>query len=260
MDHLEKEIGRPSQNVINAITHSNEKNKFAEKKPCGCVNKCPHTISNSDGELVIVVTRDSFNITATLPYCIWGTLYLNTNYGIVLQPYLPVGMTVANATNANGNMVFTYTQGGKVDTITVSVPVIGLISYLEILSNLKTNYMTSCFMTFECNASIDAPLYDNTVIYGMQALGLFIQKVGASGDRNTQLIIPKTRRQINNSVINIIEIYLRKEPIKPDTVWIHSIPFVASLQPPLSAPPMEYNFTIYIADRVNMNAKISDAT
>jgi hypothetical protein len=228
-------------------------NKDSEpKKGCGCVNKCPHTISNSVGEQVIVVTRDSFNIQLDLPFAIWGTLYLQSNFGQILQPYLPATVTfVSSVVNSAGNMVFTFTNGPETDTITVGVPGIGLISYNEMLNSLKTSYWKSCYMLFNCNARNTALFLDNSVILEIQSKGLFIQKVGAAGNKSAQLIIPKNRLGNNNSVSNIVEIYLRNEPIKPDSVWIHSFPYVNFGLGIVSN--LEYNYTVFITDTVDMN-------
>lgn len=256
VESLEIEYGQPDKTRINSLLRKGEIKKVP-KKGCGCINKCPHTISNSVGELVIVVTRQTYVLPVALPYCIWGTLYVNSNYGIVLQPYLPPGITLqSNTITPEGNMLFTYQNGGgDTDTILVSVPTIGLINYVEILSGLKTNYMRSCFMTFDCNSANDADTLDNSVILDIQSFGLFFQKVGGTGDKGAQLIIPKTRRQINNSVMNIIEIYLRNEPIKPETVWVHSMPYIVAI-PPALPKPQEYNFTVFITETVDINAKV----
>lgn len=225
-----------------------------KKEGCGCANKCPHTISNSVGEYVIKVVRQSYVLPFDLPYCIWGTLYVNSNYGVVLAPFLPAGITVSNSITATGDILFTFANGPDTDTILVSMPSFSLITYVEMLSGLKTNYMKSCFMTFDCNAANDPDILDNSLILQTQNLGLFLQSVGGTGDKRAQLIIPKSRRQINNSVMNIIEIYLRNEPIKPETVWIHSMPYYTIG----GAPPIklqEYNFTVYITETVDINRK-----
>lgn len=249
---MENEYGAGSKDNVRTLIDKGKKSE-QPKKNCGCINKCPHTISNSVGELVIVVTRKTFTLPVTLPYCIWGTLYAQTNFGVVVTPYIPVvvpAITGTSITTPQGNLQFIYTNGDTTDIIEVSVPGIGLISYLEILSGLKTNYFNTCFMTFDCNSKNDAITLDNSDILRIQSEGLFLQKVGGTGNKDAQLIIPKSRRQINNSIMNIIEIYLRNEPIKPETVWVHSIPFINVM----GYTNHEYNFTIYISDKVDMNA------
>lgn len=219
------------------------------KKHCKC--GCTHPISASVGELIIEITRNSFNIPDLLPYAMWGTLYANTNYGAVLQSYLPTGITVSSA-RIGGAVVFTYTSGILVDTITVTSPSIATISYLETIDNLKQNYMASCFMVFNCNSGNTPPFLDNSLIYTLQSGGLFLLKVSADRDKQQQLIIPTTRRQINNSIPNMIEIYLRSEPIKAETVWVHQFPYINQGETPV---PVMFQFTVFFSERVDMNAE-----
>ncbi len=224
-----------------------------KKKSSGC-GGCTHPISASVGELIIQVRRNSFNIHETLPYCIWGSIYAETNYGVILQPYLPTGVTVSN-TNSNGTVVFTYTKGILTDTITVGVTPLSPISYGEVLSNLKNNYMESCFMVYNCNSENNAPNFDNNNIFDLQSGGLFLITVGADGNKSVEVIVPNTRRQINNSVTNMIELYLRKAPIKPDTVWVHQFVYfsLGGGDPPPVTPPIENTFTVFFSDRVDLN-------
>ena len=222
----------------------------SKKKGCGGCCKCPHPISQSVGELVLIVTRSSFSINAALPYGIWGSIYSQaSSYGVVLQPYLPTGVTVTSA-NTNDGVLFTYTQGLAVDTIRVTVPTIGLISYLEVVNNLKTNYMSSCLAVFNCNAANNAPFLSNEQIYDLQSGGLYLQKVGATGDKSAELIIPTTRRQLNNSIPNVIEIYLRNTPIKAETVWVHQFPWVQPQEPPV---PLVFQWTVFFSERFDAN-------
>lgn len=242
---------------INKLLKEGE--KTAEpKKGCGCVTKCPHTISQSQGEHVITMVRESFFIQQPLPYPIWGQLYLQGNFQTILQQYLNLipgpPITVTQSINSAGNLVLTYTNGIETDTIVIGVPSIGLIAYSEILSGLKTNYWRSCYMLFNCNAGTITNTYDNAIIYGIQKLGLFLQAVGGTGNKDAQLIIPFNRQSINNSVINITEIYLRNEPIKPDSVWVHSFPWLDFAGMGLPNRPLEYNFTVFISEVVDMNA------
>jgi hypothetical protein len=81
-----------------------------------------------------------------------------------------------------------------------------------------------------------------------------MQGVGGTGNKNAQLIIPFSRTQINNSLVNITEIYLRNEPIKPESVWVHYLPWLDFVGMGLPNRPLEYNFTIFISEKVDMNA------
>ncbi|MGZ4038660.1 MAG: hypothetical protein ACXVPQ_12585, partial [Bacteroidia bacterium] len=60
-----------------------------------------------------------------------------------------------------------------------------------------------------------------------------------------------SRTQINNSVKNVIELYMRNEPVKAQTVWIHQFGWVdpATITP----AQIEYTYTVFISKLINMN-------
>jgi len=224
--------------------------KHDHKSPCGCSG---NEITRSQGELVITVQRTSFNINADLPYCIFGALYLNgNNFATVLQEYLPSGVTVVTS-QENQNLTFTYaSSGGGSDQIIVSVPDQGLINYLDILANLNTNYMRSNFLLFDCNAGDNPPLLADSQIRTLKKPGLFLKKIGGAGAKDTQIIIPGSRTQINNTLPNLVEIYLRNEPVKPDAVWVHKFAYTALSVP---ATRLLFNWTLFISERIDMNSE-----
>lgn len=223
------------------------KKKSLHKKPCGCGG---NEITKSKGELVITVIRSSFTLNMALPYCIWGSLYINTSFGVVLQEFLPPGITVTTNLDDFNNLRFIYTDGVNTDTITVGVPTIGLISYPEILSNLNTNYMRSNMVLFNCNADDNAPFLTNQQINNLQSAGLFLGITGGGGSRTYKLVIPSTRKEINNSVPNLTQLYLNSEPIKPETVWVHQF---AYLNPNGAQLAGTFTFTVFISERIDMN-------
>ncbi|MGZ4087105.1 MAG: hypothetical protein ACXVPD_06545 [Bacteroidia bacterium] len=223
-----------------------------KKKACGCGGN--NAITLSKGEIIIQVTRQSFTINQPLPYCIWGSLYVNSlSFPQVLEDYLPPGITVTTSVDTN-TLVFTYTDSSlppNSDTITVTVPDISLTSYLEILTNLNTNYMRTNFVVWDCNAGINPPGLQNSDINNLQAQGLYLQQITGGQNKDVQLIIPKSRTQINNSVKNVIELYMRNEPVKAQTVWIHQFGWVdpATITP----AQIEYTYTVFISKLINMN-------
>ena len=192
-----------------------------------------------------------------LPYCIWGAIYANSNFAVVLQPYLPTGITVITTNNADGSVTFTYTDGLETDTIIISSPSASIMSYLEQVSALNTNIMRSNFMTFNCNSGNPNPTYTNDQIDTLQAGGLYLQKTSAGslggGSKDIQVIIPNSRKQINNSVINMTEIYLRNEAVKPDTTWVHQFAYASDAAGGRLPSPIQFTFTIFISERINMN-------
>lgn len=234
-------------------------NKVHEEKKCSsCCCSCGdkkkssgNAITDSLGEMVVYVRRNTFNLqNIDLPYGIWGALYINNNYGAVLAPYLPIGVTVTNTVRPDGSVRFTYTDGVHTDTIDVFTQANYLITYAEMIANQNTNYMESNFMIMDCNAAVNATSLPNSTIYGLQSTQLILNSIGGLGESDKQIIIPKSRKMINNSVPNIIEMYLRHEPIKQDTIWVHIFGGQAI---PLETV-ITFSWTVFIHKNYNMNA------
>jgi len=228
-----------------------------EQKVQGC--SCGgNPITASKGELVINVVRESFNVQADLPYCIFGTLYIGTRFGNVLTSYLfgvstangPVTVTAAIVNNA---IQFTYSDTVETDIITVSSPSISLISYLEALENINQNIMKTNYVLFDCNAGSGAPTLDNTSIYTLKSGGLFLQKSGGEGDKQQHLIIPQPRTTTGSTQINLVDLYMNNEPVKPDTVWVHQFKYLAPAAFGGAAARIQFDYTVFISERVNLN-------
>ncbi len=236
-------------------------------KQCGqpCCDKCGSSpcshevkpsyneIVNSEGELLFVATRATQTISQDLPYFIWGTAYVNNLDASVLAPYLGTGTTVVLSHNANGDLVFTYTNGINTDIITVTTTAQGLISYIEAVQNLQTNYMISNYMLYGVNIDANATFLTQANINTLLTAGIIMQNLDAvtnvGGGKKKHLIIPRSRTMPNNSMPNVVEIFLRREKIKSNTVWINKFA-KTSLDP---APAISNAFTIFISDTVNMN-------
>jgi len=231
---------------------------------CNCKSHSTNEIVNSKGEVVILAVRNQNTVPFDLPYCIWGALYIDdpTSFGRVLQPYLPTGVTVTIARDSVGNLVFTYTDGIHTDKITVTVPTDYDISYGEIVTNTRTNYMKSNLLMFNCNAAVNATFLQPAQINKLLSLGLVMQDVNAltnvGGSRNSNIIIPRSRQMINNTVSNLMEIYLRKEKIQPSTVWVHKFGYLAIVGEPF---PITFSFTVIVNEVIDVNCspqEISD--
>ena len=228
------------------------KKKDEHTPPCKCSG---NEVTKSKGEVIIYATRTGFSLPFSLPYCIFGTLYLqNFSFAQVIQNYLPPGITVNVIFDLNA-LIFSFTDGLTSDNITVTSPDISLISYAEMLTNLNTNYLRTNYVLFDCNAADDAEFLDQTQIKKLQGGGLFLQNIGAGGHKDVQLIIPKTRINGVQSVPNIINLDMRNEPIKPETVWIHSIANPVTPAPGVVVKPIVFSFTVFISERINMNSE-----
>jgi hypothetical protein len=228
--------------------HAQAKKKVAKKACCSS-----NEIVRSEGELIITVRRTGFTLHDDLPYCVWGALYVNSKYNI-LQPYLTSGITFTTTIDPAGDVIFHYTDGKTTDTITISTGGQTLVSYAEEVTNLNTNFMRSNYMLFSVNTDIGAALLANSDIDTMLNAGLTIQQIDGMGAVNKNLIVPRSRRMINNSIYNLVEIYLPKptQPIKQTTAWVQKFPYIASVS---EQSFLTSAYIIFINKRFTINRK-----
>jgi hypothetical protein len=228
-------------------------NKFSAKKTehkseCPCAG---NSIARSKGEVTIVVRRQSFRIKKNLPYCIWGTQYLQGNsFAVALIPYIPVGVTLLVIQSGN-TVTFQYTQGANVDNIIVTCPPNTTISYMEIIQNLNTNFLKSELIYFNCNADANSPTLTTTDSITIRSQILYFLKKASLGKKTTETLIPQTRTQVNNSQPNIVELSFPNKTIKPDTVWVHTFPFLLLGGGPLTE--LTFYWQVIINDIINVN-------
>jgi hypothetical protein len=198
-----------------------------KKKDCFCSG---NSINRSEGEYTIIVVRSGFTLHFDLPYIILGSMYLpGNNFATGLQEYLPPGITVTTVQTVFGGnpaIAFIYTDGIDTDNIILfSVPD-AMLSYPELLSNLNTNYMRSELMYFCNNTQVPGlPLLTDAQNKLIQSKPLFLQKLGM-GKKANEVITPLSRKLANNSVSDLIEISLRHQEIKPNTVWVHKFAYL----------------------------------
>ena len=247
----ERKERHPSNREPHIYQNKNRHNvKKKEEKCCG-----GHPIIESEGEIVIGFQRASFNLTVGLPFAFWGTLYIGlNNFGAVLAPYLPAGITVtSHIDQTNGNLIFRYTDGTNVDTIIMNMPE-SLISYSETLESINTSYMRTNYAIMSVNSSPTAPTLSNQNIYLLQSNAFIFTKVSAlsntGGSKTKDIIIPRSRMNPNTSQLNIIELYLRKQEVKPDTVWITTFPYINTGSEPV---PIDNYLTVIINEFFDVN-------
>lgn len=226
-------------------------NKTKHVTPCPCTG---NSIVRSEGEVLIIVVRTSFNIPLALPYCIWGTLYLqNNSFPVPLQPYLPAGVTVFTVQD-NSILTFVYTDSlGNSDTIQVFMATEGLISYFDTLTSLNTNYLRSELAYYNINTFPDfAPLLTDDQMNTLKAASIYFQKTGGAGTKKTETLKPLTRNLPNQSQPKITEVSLKHQEIKPDTVWIHQFEYV---QLGGLVQFLVNYWNVIINERIDMNAE-----
>ena len=198
--------------------------KTKNEDPCKCSG---NSIVRSKGEYTIVVVRNGFRIKEDLPYCLWGTMYLNgQNFSTAIQQYLPAGVTCSSSVSGE-NIIFSYTNGLVTDTIVVFAIPTALVSYPEMLANLNTNYMKTELVYFCNNTQVpNGPILTAVQNRVLQAAPLYLQTLGSMGSKDNELITPLSRKIPNNSVPDVIELSMRKQDIKPQTVWVHKFAWV----------------------------------
>ncbi len=220
-----------------------------KNEDCKCSG---NSIVRSNGEYTILVIRSSFTIQEDLPYPIWGTIYLKDNsFASAIKDYLPAGITCTSSVQG-GYVILHYSDGTNTDNIVLLSAIAGLLSYPEMLSGLNTNYLKTELAYFCNNAEVgEMPLLTDQQNQLFQSKPLYLTKIGALGNVKKELITPVTRKIPNNSVSNIIELSLRKQDIKPDTVWIHTYGYL-----PTSVAGYDhlvFYWQIIINEFVNMN-------
>lgn len=204
-----------------------EPGKNKTSSPCPCSG---NSIVRSEGEIRIVVVRTSFNIPFDLPYCIWGTLYLQGNsFALPLQPYLPTGVTVTTIIDPGNPLInFVYTDSfGNSDTIQVFSPPQDVTNYFDTLSSLNTNYLRTELAYYNCNVLPDAPpLLTDDQYNTLKAAPLYFQKSTGGTRKEIETIVPLSRNWANQSNPKITELSFKHQEVKPETVWIHSIAYI----------------------------------
>lgn len=230
------------------------------KEKCNCKDSCKcsgNSIVRSKGEYTIVVARNGFRIKQDLPYCLWGTMYLNGgNFATALKDYLPAGVTCNSAVNGI-NIVFTYSDGVNTDTIAVFAIPTGLVSYPEMLASLNTSYLKTELVYFCNNTQVgNLPLLTPEQDKICQAQPLYLQKLGSTGSKDVELITPLSRRLPNNTVTNVLEISMRRQDIKPQTNWVHKFAYLKLTEKNL----LVFYWQVIINDIINMNEEQQTAS
>lgn len=263
---------------------SDDKQKREEKSKCGHSN---NPFTNSNGEITIVVIRQSFNIkTNDLPYFLFGYLYLkggiNNAYNL-LEPYLNgmlLDITIVNDVQVN----FQYTEGLNVDTIQVFYPPVYSVSdYVTFVNSLATNYFTSNFM----RVSYNMPLTDFVPLaaiaqlnvgnlYSLMGVPFIFYEIGSTsnvgGSKTADVIYPAGRLNSAQNIFRLtqfdmqytfttVDIPLNCKKISGQTAWIHlfksgmktGFGFLSDVE-----GVMVNTITIVLNERVDLNKRAED--
>lgn len=226
-----------------------------KKSGCDCKNSCAcsgNSIVRSKGEYTIIVVRKGFKIKKDLPYTIFGTIYLNgQNFSTAVKDYLPVGVTCTSAI-VGDRIIFTYTEisTGFIDKITIAVIPNGIISYPQFLANLNTNYLKTELIYF-CNNVVfpNQPILTVKQNQTIQAQPLFLQRLSGMSQKDIELITPISRKLPNNTITDIIELSMKRQDIRAETVWIHKFAYIKLTE----KDTLVFYWQIVINDIINLN-------
>ena len=133
-EHLNKYKGKGQSATMARSNASNMMTAKYGKRKATAVSKKIISKSGSNSDLVrntspedgiadftINVTRNSNNIASPLPFLLFGVNYVENQYRELLSPFLLNAVVLTSvAYDSSGNMVFTFTLGVNVDTITIS--------------------------------------------------------------------------------------------------------------------------------------------
>jgi hypothetical protein len=133
-EHLNKYKGKGQSATMARSNASNMMTAKYGKRKATAVSKKIISKSGSNSDLVrntspedgiadftINVTRNSNNIASSLPFLLFGVNYVENQYRELLSPFLLNAVVLTSvAYDSSGNMVFTFTLGVNVDTITIS--------------------------------------------------------------------------------------------------------------------------------------------
>jgi hypothetical protein len=140
----------------------------------------------------IKVTRNSGNINRTLPVALFGAIDLEGAYAAVLTS-LPSGVSCSVA-NVGGNLVFTYTEGAAVDTITVTC---NQIAYASFVKATITDVMSIRAIRYSIADTTQLTNFDN--LFQVVKRSLF----GADKRDNITVSSYRSPNQQQNNIIDI---------------------------------------------------------
>lgn len=133
-EHLNKYKGKGQSATMARSNASNMMTAKYGKRKATAVSKKIISKSGSNSDLVrntspedgiadftINVTRNTNNIASPLPFLLFGVNYVENQYRELLSPFLLNAVVLTSVLyDSSGNMIFTFTLGAAVDTITIS--------------------------------------------------------------------------------------------------------------------------------------------
>lgn len=194
-------------------------------------------IANSKGDLNLTITRDGVSIDAPLPFILFGSNDFTAGYVDTLKGLLsglPPGTTVAVTSDAVGNIVFTYTNGMNVDTVTVNN--LGNISMKSFLASMNNNFFKTKYFLVSIS--------DETKNLIQFAQPLFFGKLSSLGMTQANQLVFRSRTNSWQFRKDRVEVVLPEQSIVPDFSFAMSI---------IKADGFSIGFDLFMSERSNLN-------
>jgi hypothetical protein len=198
-----------------------------------------HLMTTSKGDLNITVTRETSKINANLPYILFDLNGYTSAYVSTMKQYLPSGTTMTAAPDpANGDILLTYTNGGNVDIVRISLTG-SQISYSEFLQSMNQNFFKTQYIRqeYQNNASLLLQV-SQTINFGL---------LSSLGMNNKNNLLPRSRRLNDDYQTFIINLFLPEQKITSDFSFVQNIIKSADETPVVIA------WDVFMSERINLN-------
>ena len=191
-------------------------------------------ITGSKGDLNLTVKRNSINIEAPLPFVLFGLNDFQAKYVSTLKGFLPSGVTVTVASDADGNVVFTYTSGLDVDTITVSFS--GANNYTSFLQAMNQNYFKTKYMLVSISDEAQRlAAFSQTLNYGV---------LSALGAKAANQLMLRSRIMTWDFQKDRVNVLMPEQKVTADFGFVMNM---------IAVDEFTMGFDVYMSDRVNLN-------
>ncbi len=194
-------------------------------------------VANSKGDLNLTVTRAGVAVNAPLPFVLFGSNDFQNGYFDTLKSLtsgLPAGTTVAVSTSTVGNIVFTYTDGMNVDTVTIEN--LGNISMKNFLTSMNNNFFSTKYFLVSISDE------DQNLLQFAQPL--FFGKLSALGMTQANQLVFRSRTNSWQYRKDRVEVVLPEQTIVPDFSFAMSI---------IKVDGFAMGFDFFMSGRKNLN-------
>lgn len=194
-----------------------------------------HMMTTSKGDLNITITRATANIAAPLPCVLFGLQGYASSYISMIKQFLPANTTMQASTDANGDVLLTFTSGANVDIIRITLTG-SQISYSEFLQSMNQNYFKTRYIRQEyVNDANLLSAVSQPINFGL---------LSALGAKNQNTLLPRSRRLNSDYQTFIVNLFLPEQKITSDFSFVQNVIAVAG---------QTIAYDVFMSARVNLN-------